>query len=165
MKSFLFILTAICLSSVLLGAQTANDHSSKASLPPIDADGDGKITYDEFAAHHAAQLHSSHDLDGDGKVTKDEITQVNQRDAANKISSRATIKHSIADTNDDGVITLEEMNQKVKSSPEVKTLFNGINKDRPKDNWANQAEYDSWVGSDSYDPQGQEGFKALSISF
>ncbi|MDL5050395.1 EF-hand domain-containing protein [Oscillatoria amoena NRMC-F 0135] len=155
----------IVCAGLFIAHLTASESSEPAAPEPtVDANQDGKVSHEEFATHHAREVFTYYDVDGDGKITKKEVEQIHQENPAHAGAAKATLKHPDIDKNKDGVITPDELEQAAKKSPDVKTLFHGISENAPKDNWVNQAEYDSWAGDTSFDPEGQ-GLPVMSISF
>ncbi len=172
----MFLSAVFLLSGFFVIAQTTTNKPTPASsssaasstskpneVPPLDTNGDGKISQEEFNNHHAAKTFNRYDVNQDGKVTKNEVQQVNAQDSKNNVSGKVAIKHPKADTNNDGAVTMDEMNKTVQQSPEVKTIFQGINHP-PQNSWVNQSEYDSWAGDESNNPGGS-GMNVMSISF
>jgi Ca2+-binding EF-hand superfamily protein len=84
----------------------------EAMFDNADADGDGKITSEEFAAAAQARFTAA-DTDGDGQLSVEEMAAAAEarREAARQARQTAMMESFIdrRDTNDDGQLSFEEM--------------------------------------------------------
>lgn len=74
----------------------------------VDADGDGKITREEIAAHRAAAI-AGLDADGDGLISKDEMTAYATARAAERAKEMVERHFAERDLDGDGKIGASEM--------------------------------------------------------
>lgn len=74
----------------------------------LDANGDGKVTAEEFAAHKAKRF-AEVDADGDGKVTAAEVEAHMTARMAEEVARRARVMVAFADDNGDGVLSADEL--------------------------------------------------------
>ncbi|WP_376871417.1 EF-hand domain-containing protein [Albirhodobacter sp. R86504] len=84
----------------------------KFDFAAVDADGDGKITQEEFAAHRAsmqAERIAQLDADKDGKITVEELVAHQDKMATERAQKRAEAMVAAMDADGDGVLTTEEM--------------------------------------------------------
>lgn len=89
--------------------ETEQAHGRDAmSFERIDADGDGKLTPDEMAAHRKARL-MGFDLDGDALIDADELREGMTRHGAKRVEMRITRILNHHDANGDGKIGADEM--------------------------------------------------------
>jgi len=112
------------LSAITLAALVAASFSSASfaqaggpggadRMPPfnfteMDANQDGKVTKDEIAAFHAAQI-AKIDANGDGFVTADELQAMHDQMAAKRAENRTARMIEHLDTNKDGKLSVAEM--------------------------------------------------------
>ncbi|WP_050522863.1 EF-hand domain-containing protein [Pseudorhodobacter wandonensis] len=116
------ILSAVTLAalvaasfSTVSNAQSGNEGGNGPRMfvfEEMDANGDGKVTKDEVAAFHAAQL-AAMDTDKDGNLSAAELIAAQQKRQAEREADRETrmAERMIEqrDANKDGVLSLEEM--------------------------------------------------------
>lgn len=74
----------------------------------FDADGDGKITAEEFMAARAAEA-AALDANGDGKLTQDELVAHEMRKAQTRIEARVKARIAAQDTDGDGALSAAEL--------------------------------------------------------
>lgn len=108
------LFTTLALSIVAGGAFAAGNgsgpgkHRPQHSFEELDANGDGKITQDEMAAHMQARF-AERDANGDGQLSEDELRSFMQDKANKKIEKRISHMMKRHDANDDGQLAMEEM--------------------------------------------------------
>ncbi len=76
-------------------------------LERFDANKDGAISKEEFAAARAANFKTM-DPNGDGRITKDEVPEAMERMRAQREQERAERMFAELDANGDGAVTQEE---------------------------------------------------------
>lgn len=82
-------LTLFAALSMVLAMTSATDAQGRKGLRRIDADGDGKISLQEFVASRGA-IFERLDLDHDGRITRDELAAFQAR--AEKAEAGAEIR-------------------------------------------------------------------------
>ncbi len=83
-------------------------HLGGMSFAELDADGDGQITAEEYAAARAAQLEGL-DANGDGLISAEEIADYQLRLAEAAIRARAERLVEMLDVNGDGLLDAAEL--------------------------------------------------------
>lgn len=110
------LLTTLALSIACGSALAAGDgsgpgkHRSHHSFEELDANGDGKITQDEIAAHMQARF-AQRDSDGDGQLSAEELRSFMQERANRKIEKRISHMMKKHDANGDGQLAMDEMKE------------------------------------------------------
>ena len=111
----------------LLQAQT----NAEQAPPPVelflDFNQDGVISYDEFCRSLTAQTIKDADQNRDQVVSEDEIRE---KTASTTKPQSPAISFAAADTNHDKKLTAPELEQAARKSPQVRTLFNGLDTNR-----------------------------------
>lgn len=100
---------AIALGSAVSGvAEQTGPEGKRASFAALDADGDGRVTRAELAAHMKTRF-DRQDTDGDGVLSRDELEAQAQKQAQKNAAARLERRIARMDTNGDGAIGFEEM--------------------------------------------------------
>ena len=120
-------LTVLTLSAFLASAVAPNamakgmgDHGPMEMLKfdEIDADKDGKVTAEEFAAFRTAEFAKA-DTNADGQISADELAAKHIADATARAAEMSAKMIERMDDNADGMISSEEMEK----GPRPETMF------------------------------------------
>ncbi|GAA6206906.1 hypothetical protein NBRC116601_01990 [Cognatishimia sp. WU-CL00825] len=110
------LISSVTVVALALGAATVSakgmggkhgQQGPRFNFEEVDANADGKITLEEMAAHAQSRF-AAVDTDGDGNLSADEL-QAAKENARGERTQRM-IEHR--DTNDDGMLSFEEMQPK-----------------------------------------------------
>jgi len=112
-------LSAISLAAIVAAALSTSSFAQAGGprgadrMPPfnfteMDANHDGKVTKDEIAAFHAAQIAKT-DANGDGFISAEELVAMQARMAAKHEEDRAARMIEHLDSNKDGKLSVAEM--------------------------------------------------------
>ena len=117
------LLAVLCSITPLFPAQA----DPQQTPPPVeiflDFNKDGVVSYEEFCQGLTAQTIKEDDQDKDQLLSEDEIREKN---ASTSDSQSPVITFSAADTNHDKKLTAPELEQAARRSPQVRTLFDGL---------------------------------------
>jgi len=108
-----------------MAAGSGADNSDRAASEFLDSNGDGQISYDEFAHSVSAKAMREMDTDKSGTVSQSEA-------AARKLAANLklpTLNFADADTNGDGQLSQEELERAVHEHPSVKSWFQNLDQD------------------------------------
>lgn len=79
----------------------------RPAFAELDADGDGQLTAEEFAAHAKARFDAA-DTDGDGALSAAEMAARAQAEMAKRMEQRMSQMIERRDTNGDGMLSFDE---------------------------------------------------------
>lgn len=102
------LLLSACIAAGF--AMTAGNASAqdRADFATLDANDDGALSLEELQNAGAARFAVA-DADGDGALSLDEMVAQAENRSAERVAKRAERVIARMDANDDGVLTLEEM--------------------------------------------------------
>lgn len=90
------------------GGRDGADRQPPFNFAEMDANGDGKVTMEEIAAHRAAMI-ARIDADGDGNISADELLAMQEQQARQRAENRAARMIERLDTDKDGKLSVAEM--------------------------------------------------------
>ncbi|WP_168199218.1 EF-hand domain-containing protein [Pseudorhodobacter turbinis] len=111
------ILSAVTMAALIVGgfstAAVADQRGDRQGPPMFDfaqadANADGKVTKDEIAAFHSAQI-AAMDTDNDGNISEAEMIAAHEQRKAERQARGVKRMMERMDANDDGVVSLAEM--------------------------------------------------------
>ncbi len=107
----------------------------------LDADGDGMLTEDEFAAARSAWF-ARHDADGDGMLSQDELNAAIMENLARMVEKRSGAIIDRMDEDGDGMIAMDEIGME----HDPGRAFSRI--DRDDDGMISESEFDRMKSKD-----------------
>lgn len=112
------ILAGSFMTAALAEGRAEPGHMPMLNFDEIDADKDGKITAEEFAAFRTAEFAKA-DTNADGQINADELAAKHIADATARAAAMSAKLIERMDENADGQISAEEMEQ----GPRPETMF------------------------------------------
>jgi hypothetical protein len=111
-------------AAALLSLASVAGAADVTVAPPdlVDSNGDGKITFDEYVHGAAKMAMGSLDADKNGVLTPSEVPPSNAQTGAGV--PRINLRD--ADTNSDGVVDADELEQALKLNPEVNQQYRNL---------------------------------------
>lgn len=111
----------------------------RINFTELDANGDGKITRDEFEARRAAEFAAT-DADGDGNISREELVAHIVARATDRAEGMADRMMEHRDANADGVLSADEMAGDDRQQARLDRMFERFDDDG--DGALSQAELD-----------------------